>query len=103
MCITSLVGNGENIRRRKEMKDILLARCIIEEMGELSMKYCFWCNEKYYDIKTLSAYDVYDGDNGVIQAEFLNENELKLETKESLNVRKKDLINRLKFDCYGVF
>ncbi len=78
------------------MKNIMLVRCCIHEMGKVFVKYCFLHDGVYYDLQNLNVFDVFDGENGIIQSEVLNENDLKEESREVLNRRKEDLVNRLK-------
>lgn len=85
------------------MEKIMLARCCIQEMGKMFFKYCFVYDGTYYDILNLNVYNNFDGENGIIQAEMLNENELKAESRENLYKRKRDLVNRLKASKFGLF
>lgn len=82
------------------MNEVLTVRCKIKEMGKISYKFCLLYKNKYYDLKTLNTYDVFNGENGILLSEILNENLLSERSKKILNEHKNDLFNLIKRNIY---
>lgn len=82
------------------MNEVLTVRCKIKEMGKINYKFCLLYKNKYYDLKTLNTYDVFNGENGILLSEILNENLLSERSKKILNEHKNDLFNLIKRNIY---